>query len=268
MVSSSCMQHTSAPEKTEDTIIVTSSTSQTLLWTNADLEAEVDHGDRSEELFDDFLYNYIQDTILQRERAIFPLQEISPDGSIYQISKMDWGKKYYFTAADYTTALYNSEAEMTINEDTALIRASVDKIDLEQESITTYDFLRHNARWNLISIRNMHFTDSDLTDFLQFYARFAYDASFRNKSLSPSIHISMTDPDDESQSIDGFISREQWPTIGPEIPDGTIMNIRYGQQYSHSKRILMEKTSMGDGMSEIFTFTKGARGWELVGYEN
>lgn len=268
IVFASCMQHASAPEKTEDTIIVTSSTPQTLLWTNAELEAEVDHSERSEELFDDFLYNYIQDTILQRERAIFPLLEILPDGSTYQISEIDWEKKYHFTASDYTTALYNSEAEMTINEDTALTRASVDKIDLEQASITAYDFQRRNARWNLVSIRNMHFTDSDLTDFLQFYARFACDVSFRNKSLSSSIHISMTDPDDESQSIDGFISREQWPTIGPDIPDGTIMNIRYGQQYLHSKRILMEKTSMGDGMSEIFTFAKGGRGWELVGYEN
>lgn len=267
LAATSCTQHTHAPEKTSDTP-VTASTRPSLLWTDAELEAEANNDDRSEKLFDDFLYNYIQDTSLQRERAVFPLPETMADGSVRHISEEDWSKDYCFTSADYTIALYNDEAEMSINEDTALARASVDKLDLAQETITVYDFMRHAAHWKLVAIRNMGFAGSDLNDFLVFYARFASDAAFRNMSLASSIHIRMTDPDDESQSIDGFISREQWPTIGAEAPDGTIMNIRYGQQYLHSKRIMMEKTSMGDGMSEVFSFAKGSKGWELVGYEN
>lgn len=266
-VVASCTQRTSAPGKTMDTVIVVPESSQ-LLLTDAELDAETSSIKGTEELFDDFLYNYIQDTIMQRERVVFPLNEKWPDGSSRQISEAEWSKDFYFAKADYTTALYNNEAEMTINEDTAVQNASVEKIDLEQETITVYDFVRHNDMWNLISIRNMRFADSDLMDFLQFYARFASDESFRYRSLPRSIHICMPDPDDESQSIDGFISREQWPTIAPVLPEGTIMNIRYGQRYLHSKRILMEKTSMGDGMSEVFSFAKGSRGWELVGYEN
>lgn len=267
LVAASCKQHSESSEKAVDTPVI-ASTQSPLLWTDAELEAEAGEEDWSEELFDDFLYNYIQDTVLQHERVAFPLQEILPDGSVSQISEDDWNEDLYLTPADYTTALYNNEAEMSINEDTALVSASVDRINLEQETIKSYDFLRRNARWNLVAIRNLSFLNSDLKDFLQFYSRFATDTIFRNNSLASSIHVSMTDPDDESQSIDGFINREQWPTISPELPAGIIMNIRYGQQYLHSKRLMMEKTSIGDGMSEVFSFAKGNRGWELVGYEN
>lgn len=267
LVAVSCTQRTEAPEKTVDTISITT-TSSPLLWTDDELSAESHSDKRAEELFDDFLYNYVQDTVMQRERAVFPIQELQLDGSTHNISEAEWSRDYRFTPADYTTTLYNSEAEMSINEDTALQQASVEKIYIERQYITAYDFTRNNKRWNLISIRNLSFADSDLKDFLQFYSRFATDEAFSSKSLSRSIHISITDPDDESQNIEGFINREQWPTVAPVLPDGVIMNVRYGQQYQHSRRILMEKTSMGDGMSETLTFAKGNRGWELVGYEN
>lgn len=267
LIVASCKQHAKVPEKAVDAPVI-ATTQSPLLWTDAELEAEAEGEEWSEELFDDFLYNYIQDTVLQRNRVAFPLQEVMSDGSVCLISEDDWNTDLYLTAADYTTALYNSEAEMSINEDTALVNASVDRIDLAQETITAYDFMRHNSRWNMVAVRNMNFAGSDLKDFMQFYARFANDTIFRSNSLASSIHVSITDPDDESQCIDGFINREQWPMISPELPSGIIMNIRYGQQYLHSKRILMEKTSMGDGMTEVFSFAKGSRGWELVGYEN
>lgn len=264
----SCSRQNNVPVQMADTVAVTTARQSNLLWTDAELEAENGYNERAEELFDDFLYNYIQDTVMQRERAVFPLNEQQADGSIRQISESDWNDEYYFTPTDYTTSLYNSEAEMSINEDTSLWSASVEKIDLMRESVTAYDFLRNDERWKLVSIRNMSYADSDLNDFLCFYSRFVSDSTFRSRSLSASIHISMMESDDDTQVIDGFITREQWPTIGCELPEGTIMNIRYGQQYLHSKRILMEKISMGDGMSEIFIFAKGSRGWELVGFEN
>ncbi len=267
LVAASCTRRTATPEQVVDTVAV-DSTEASILVTDEDLMAEANNTEQPEELFDDFLYHYVQDTVMQRRRAIFPLSETLFDGSTQQISESDWSEDYYFDAADYTIALYTNEAEMSINEDTAILRASVEKIDLTQQKITTYDFLRHNKHWNLVSIRNMQFANSDLRDFLMFYSHFAIDNAFRNRSVSRSIHVNMTDPDDESQNIEGFINREQWPTVCSEVPSGIIMNIRYGQQYLHTNRILMEKTSMGDGMSEIFYFTKSSKGWELVGYEN
>ncbi len=269
LVVHSCVQRATAPEERADTVAVDSLQSP-LLWTDEELAAEENNREISEELFDDFLYNYMQDTLMQRQRAVFPLPERQNDGSTLQISESDWSDDYHFVPADYTTVLYNSEAEMSIKEDTALWRASVEKIDLRQETIVAYDFMRHNRRWNLVAIRNMRFADCDLKDFLQFYSRFATTPARRESSLARSIRVSVVnpDPEEESQNIEGFITREQWPTMGVEVPEGIIMNKRYGQQYQHSKHILMEKASVGDGLSELFTFVKGVRGWELVGYEN
>jgi hypothetical protein len=79
----------------------------------------------------------------------------------------------------------------------------------------------------------------------------------------------MVDPNDDTQIIDGFISHEQWNAMGTNsIPEGIISNVRYGQKYLNSRRILIEKTGMGNGLSETFIFIKGKRGWSLVGYEN
>lgn len=232
-------------------------------------EREAEHyNERADELFDDFLYNYIHDTLLQRRRTAFPVSESFPDGITREVTQSDWHNYFDFMDGEYVTTIYNSEAEKTINEDTTLLVASVEKIDLEQGLITSYDFARNHGEWAMEAIRNITVDDSDLADFIHFYSRFSRDAIFMNSSIARFIHVSMSDSDDDTQTMDGFISREQWSTIGSSVPDGIITNIRYGQRYHNAKRILMEKNSLGSGMSETFCFVKGSRGWELVGYEN
>ena len=155
-----------------------------------------------------------------------------------------------------------------INENTSLENASVERIDLLKTVLTSYDFIKDNGKWNLKEIRNMSFNDCDLRDFLFFYSKFSQDSSYQRRSLAKSIRISMLDPEDDTQIIEGFINREQWSTINNGIPGGIISNIRYGQKYDNAKSILMEKVSIGNGMSETFYFAKNKNKWELVGYEN
>ncbi len=264
---SSCGHSASTRKEVVDTVAIDVE-EPSILLTDAQLLAEEKSKELPEELFDDFLYNYMQDTAMQHERVTFPLRETVQADSVHLIAEEDWNEDYCFQGADYTIALYANEDEMCINEDTALTRASVEKIDLEGQTVSIYDFMRLGKRWYLVGIRNISFAQSDLNEFLHFYSHFAGDVNYRNNSLAHSIRISVANPEDESQSIDGFITREQWPSMEAEVPEGIVMNIRYGQHFLHSKRVLMEKTSMGDGMSELYHFAKGSRGWELVGYEN
>ena len=134
--------------------------------------------------------------------------------------------------------------------------------------LVSFDFIKDDGKWNLKTIRHIPFDKSDLADFLRFYSRFTQDSCFNYASLARSIHISMMDPEDEEQSIDGFVTRDQWNTVHSGIPKGVITNIRYGQRYKAPKRILMEKISMGNGMSETFAFRRNGTRWELSGYEN
>lgn len=239
-----------------------------LLLTDEELAGESVYNNRVDELFDDFLYNYIHDKELRHKRTKFPLKEHLSDGSMRTVSEDMWHEVFDFMDKEYTTAIYNNEQEKSITEDTSLTQASLERIDLVKHVVTSYDFVKEDGKWILSSVRNLNFKESDLSDFLSFYSRFAQDTVFRSKSLARSIRISMLDPEDDTQTIEGFITRDQWITVDGGIPEGIITNIRYGQRYKRARNILMEKISMGNGMSETFFFSKNGRKWEMVGYEN
>lgn len=239
-----------------------------LLLTDEELAGESVYNDRVDELFDDFLYNYIHDKELRHKRTKFPLKEHLSDGSMRTVREDMWHEVFDFMDKEYTTTIYNNEQEKSITEDTSLTQASLERIDLVKHVVTSYDFVKEDGKWILSSVRNLNFKESDLSDFLSFYSRFAQDTAFRSKSLARSIRISMLDPEDDTQMIEGFITRDQWITVDGGIPEGIITNIRYGQRYKRARNILMEKIGMGNGLSETFFFSKNGRKWEMVGYEN
>lgn len=239
-----------------------------LLLSDEELAGETEYSNKVDELFDDFLYNYVHDMDLRHKRTKFPLKERLSDGSMRTVSEDMWHEAFKFMDKEYTTAIYNNEQEKSITEDTSLTQASLERIDLVKHVVTSYDFVKEDGKWILSSVRNLNFKESDLSDFLSFYSRFAQDTVFRSKSLARSIRISMLDPEDDTQTIEGFITRDQWITVDGGIPEGIITNIRYGQRYKRARNILMEKISMGNGMSETFFFSKNGRKWEMVGYEN
>ena len=239
-----------------------------LLVSDEDLEMESRYDIRGDELFEDFLYSYINDEKLQMQRTFFPLKETLLDGTTRTISKDAWHAALDFINNEYTTTIYGNEQDKGMNESTTLNKASVEKIDLLGKVITSYDFVREEGKWNLQAITNTHFSECELNDFLTFYSSFSQDSLFQRRSLARSIRISIIDPENNTQTIEGFITREQWSTMHNVIPTGVITNIRYGQAYANAQKILMEKISIGNGMAETFLFAKNRNRWELVGYEN
>lgn len=246
---------------------VDSSRRVSILVSDAELQ-ESSKDDRVDELFDDFLYSYVHDKDLQHQRTIFPLCENFIDGTQRCIEKEQWTEEFKFMKGEYSTNFYTSEQEKVINENTSLGIASLERIDLDNRNIIIYDFVRNEHKWQLSAIQHKNFAESDMGDFLDFYHDFVYDTKFQYRSLARSIRISMMDPDDDSQNIDGFITRNQWAGLSGGLPQGIITNIRYGQHFSDTKTILLEKVSMGDGMSETFTFSLTGQGWKLIGYDN
>ena len=185
-----------------------------LLLTDEELAGETEYSNKVDELFDDFLYNYVHDMDLRHKRTKFPLKERLSDGSMRTVSEDMWHEAFKFMYKEYTTAIYNNEQEKSITEDTSLTQASLERIDLVKHVVTSYDFVKEDGKWILSSVRNLNFKESDLSDFLSFYSRFAQDTVFRSKSLARSIRISMLDPEDDTQTIEGFITRDQWITGG------------------------------------------------------
>ena len=238
-----------------------------MLVSNEEIEAEGAFDKRGDELFDDFLYSYIHDSVLQIQRTAFPLKEYLADGTERNIEACEWQEDFGFMESDYTTAIYRDEQEKGISEDSMLARAFVERIDLAGRNIVSYDFVKADNMWKLSAIRRQDFKDSDLSDFLMFYSRFSQDQEFQYESLASSIRISMLMPDDE-QPLEGFVTREQWSTQNGGVPEGVLCNIRYGQKFHRPGQILLEKVGLGNGMSEVFHFKKNGNRWKLVGYDN
>lgn len=258
---SSCVYKEQKKEEANSGEMITYVTRERVLVTDEEL-IESMYKARVDELFDDFLYCYIRDTMLQAERTC--LQEDSLGNSVVELAS----DEFDFMRGDYTSVIYSHEQDNYMNEDTTLQNAFLEKIDLLNQQIRSYSFTKNKGRWKLNAVKNLSFEESDMADFLKFYSKFSSDESFQNKSLARSIHISMAAPDDDGQTIEGFVDREQWPTLSSGVPSGVISNIRYGQNYKNATRIYIEKMSMGDGMCESFFFRKNRRKWELSGYEN
>lgn len=223
-----------------------------------------------DEVFNDFLYTFIENHHLQKQRIDFPLVVVSAQGDTTELQSQDWYDDFGFlTHNDYFTVLYNTEDQIEEEKlDTVERYVSVEQISFRDGIIKSYDFERNDGRWMLAGITFMPFSESELGDFLHFYSSFCSDSIYRQEHLARYVDISITDPEDDSQRIDGNIEREQFPIFCPSVPDGVISNIRYGQPYDNKSSMLLMKSGQGNGLQEIFSFKKRADKWQMVKYEN
>lgn len=223
-----------------------------------------------DEVFNDFLYTFIANHSLQKQRIMFPLTVVDVSGDTTMLQRQDWYDDFDFlTSNDYFTVLYNTEEQIEEEKlDTVERYVSVEQITFADATIKSYDFERTGGKWMLRGINSRHFADSDLGDFLSFYSSFSIDSLFRQEHLQRYVSISITDPEDDSQRIEGTIEREQFPIFCPSVPEGVISNIRYGQPYDNPGSMLLVKSGQGNGLQETFAFKKKSDTWQMVRYEN
>lgn len=260
-------QGKSSPEVTETPV------DSTLLIQESDIlevEEEEKMPEKADGTFDDFLFNFIRSSKLQKERVRFPLPVVMEDGSRQFMNEEDWTDEFYFLAeSDYYTILWNNEQQIEEEKrDTAENVVSVEHILLVSQEVRRYDFQRKKGKWMLVRLRFVPFDEGDTGDFLKFYSQFSSDSIYREAHISKYLDVSLMDPVDDMERIEGSIEREQFPIFCPDVPSVSISNIRYGQPYNDSTRMILQKTSGANEMQEIFTFAKHGKDWKLVKYEN
>lgn len=103
---------------------------------------------------------------------------------------------------------------------------------------------------------------------MDFYRRFVSDAAFQQRSVSNPLRYVTTDPDDDFNTIEGTLDHDQWDAFKPQLPDGGITNIRYGQTYDNPDGMILVKAGISNGLMDILDFRKKDGEWKLVSYEN
>lgn len=221
-------------------------------------------------IFNDFLFAYLHSRTLRQERTTMPLPLEHSQRPTELLEDFNPEFELGFLSGEYFTTLYGNVSQMRAEDDEELEEDSIvslQRINLNDGTIRNYRFLREEGHWQLAAIREETFDDDDLSDFLNFYARFCSDSIFQSQSIADPLHISLQDSEDEDEIINGIIDADQWQTFCPEVPSGIISNIRKGQTYG-GHRIVMRKSGLSNGLQEIFTFNKERTGWRLTRYEN
>lgn len=265
----SCSWHgqSESTDNNSDSLQVDSVLNDSIEEMESFLEDEVASA-RVDELFEDFIFTFVRSHSLQRQRINFPLSSRSIDGSEHHLQRSDWYDDFHFLQGEYYTMLFTDAEQQAYRMDTTIQYVSVEYINLKNRTLRSYDFRKLRGKWMLDSIADNNLENTDLEEFCQFYHRFSTDSTFQMESLANNVHVSMPDPDDEGQTIDGTIDINQWPYFCPELPVAELSNIRYSQSYRNTRCIIMQKCGSGNGLQETLKFEKDNKGWKLTAYDN
>ncbi len=190
-------------------------------------------------MFDDFIFNFVANKKLQKERIVFPLRR-TESGKTIQIDKSKWQMEHFFMRQGYYTLLFNDDSQMELMKDTAVNEAIVEKIYLDEKKVEDYLFQRIRGAWMMKEVKVTPLEDNPHGSFLTFYQHFATDSAFQMKSLTPTVQFVGPDPEDDFNQMEGLITPDTWEAFAPELPTGLRYNIIYGKrQHEGNEKIFL-----------------------------
>ena len=213
-------------------------------------------------VFDDFLFNFLANKKLQKERVIFPLR-VTENGTTTKIEKNDWKMEHLFMRQGYYTLLFNSDKQMQLMKDTAVNEATVEKILLNKNQVKNYCFQRIKGAWLLREIKVTPLQSDANASFLSFYKRFVTDTAFQIKSISETVDFVGPDPDDDFNMMDGVITPDTWEAFAPTLPHKTLYNIIYGKPQEEGKEKIYLLRGVANGLEMELRFKKEGGKWLL-----
>ena len=219
----------------------------------------------ADELFDDFIFNFAANKRLQMERTVFPLEVKDDEGGEQKVERARWKMEHFFMNQDYYTLIFDSQelAEQQVK-DTALSRATVEKIFLDEGRVMQYHFCRQSGRWMLSEVTNQSLPRNPNAQFLSFYQRFVNDSVFQHQSLSEQIAFVGPDPDNDFEQMEGVITPDFWEAFAPDLPRHLLYNIVYGKQNPASAQKILFLRGIANGLEVELTFRQKGGRWKLT----
>lgn len=216
----------------------------------------------AEELFDDFFFNYASNNVFQKSRTVFPLKVYDGDSVVF-VSKSEWTPGRFFADQGFYTLIFDNYAHMDKSKETAVEKVVVEKIMLNEQVVTNYDFSRNNGVWMLRSVSCSRVMDNPNASFLEFYRRFSADSLFQTANLKNPLYFEAPDPDDDFQRIEGLVTMDTWPAFAPDFPAGVIYNIVYSPVDGLSNEKIFVIRGISNGLESEFVFIREHGKWLL-----
>ena len=213
-------------------------------------------------MFDDFLFNFLANKRLQKERIVFPLR-IFEGNKVEQMEERQWQMEHLFMRQGYYTLLFNDEQQMALMKDTAVSEAIVEKILLAKNQVKDYMFRRIRGAWMLCEVRVNEVDQNVNASFLKFYQKFASDSAFQVKSLNETVQFVGPDPDDDFNMMEGVITPDTWEAFAPTLPHKTLYNIIYGKPQEEGNQKIYLLRGVANGLEMELRFKKEGGRWML-----
>lgn len=219
--------------------------------------------------FNDFIYAFLHNKQLQTERVGWPLKITDSEGeTLYAIrSRSELRKVLSPSSMDYFVMLLSDVQQMEEDAGSVSSEANVHLVDFDEKHVNRCSYHRVDGLWMLDNVCEESFDEHSVGNFLSFYHHFIEDSVYQIEHVAQPLSISMPDDDDEMGTIEGTIDADQFPLFSPELPNGIVMIVDYGQLKDNANRIVMVKCGMSNGLMDILTFEHEAGEWKLVSLE-
>lgn len=224
-----------------------------------------------DEFFGDFIFDFVQNSELQKERVRFPLPLVQMNDNrkvTTLVNAREWKHERIFVSSEYYTVFFNDESQFDLENNTDIVQVDIERIDLRQQSVRVFHFEKSGGIWMLCREEERDMSSDILEDFYLFYYQFVTDSLFQRNAVEEPLRFVTADPDDDLTTIEGTLSVDQWFAFRPVLPEMVLTNIRYGQTYDNKKKIILVKRGMSNGMLDTFTFVKRNGVWKFISYEN
>lgn len=214
-------------------------------------------------MFDDFIFNFVANKKLQKERTVFPLRTTEGDKTV-NTKEEQWQMERLFMRQGYYTLLFSDEEQMSHMKDTAVSQAIVEKIQLKKNRVVNYRFFRVKGAWMMTSINVTPISENANASFLNFYQKFVTDSVFQLESINETVQFVGPDPDDDFAQMEGVITPDTWGAFAPTLPVKVLYNIVYGKPKAANKEMIFLMKGVANGLEMELRFKKVGNKWLLM----
>jgi len=243
---------------TSDSLIVDTTKSDAL----DDIIASTPMPKAADELFDDFIFNFMANKKLQLERIQFPL-DVVENGQTVKKNKNEWTQERFWHNDVYTLILDNMK-QLKAAKDTSINHVVIEKLFLDQSIAQQYEFNRIDGQWKMTCLKKGSFDTNKNASFLKFYKDFTTDSLTQSQAMAENVAYYGPDPEDESKNINGTLSPEVWESFANELPSGVIYNVIYGEDAKGSTQKILDMREPASSLEAQLTFTLKGNQWKLT----
>ena len=214
-------------------------------------------------MFDDFIFNFVANKKLQKERVVFPLRTREGEKTTLT-EKGRWKMEHLFMRQGYYTLMFSDNEQMTHQKDTAVSEAIVEKIQLKKNRVTNYYFVRVKGAWMMREVVVTPLSENPNASFLEFYKRFVTDSTFQVESINKTVTFTSPDPDDDFTMMEGVITPDTWSAFAPALPSKVLYNIVYGKPKPVGNEMIFLMRGVANGLEMELRFKKVKGRWLLM----